>query len=134
MPRSDGVTELAEIPVTPARSAGRGAAHEAFAKLFALPFDSSAVLAWKRERADVEARSDRAGQASYAAGKRREELRRTAGWGALAVGGAAALAAGAFQLSAYNLKADAPPGREPWFGGGRATVASTRATMLPSGC
>ena len=61
VPRSDGVVELAQIPVTPARSAGRGAAHEAFGKLFALPFDAAAVLAWQRERADVEARAEQPG-------------------------------------------------------------------------
>ena len=111
VPRSDGVVELAALPVTPARSAGRGAAQEAFNKLFALPFDAAAVLAWQRERADVEARAaDRA--AAHADGQRREALRRTAGWTALAVGGAAAIAVGAFQLSAYNLKADAPPGED----------------------
>jgi hypothetical protein len=111
VPRTDGVVELDRIPVAPARSAARGAVHEAFGKLFALPFDAQAVLVWQRERADVEARAE-SQAAARADLQRRDQLRRTAGWTALAVGGAAAIAAGALELSAYRLRTGAPPGED----------------------
>ena len=100
-----------EIPVTPARSAGRGAAHEAFGKLFTLAFDADAVATWQRERADVEARAESQASAR-AARQRREQLRRAGGWTAIAVGGAAAIAGAAVEWSAYKLQADAPPGED----------------------
>jgi hypothetical protein len=117
VPRADGVVQLDQLPVTPARSAGRGAAHEAFGKLFAMPFDAAAVLAWQRDQADLEARAER--QAAARADRDgREGLRRVAGWTAIAVGGAAALAGGAVEWSAYNLKNGVPAGEDQ-----RAAVA-----------
>ena len=117
VPRTDGIVAMDQLPMTPARSAGRGAAHEAFGKLFALAFDAQAVSTWQRERADVEARAEAQAMARSDR-QRREAMRRASGWTAIAVGGAAAIAAGAFELSAYRLKNDTPPG-EPQ----RAAVA-----------
>jgi hypothetical protein len=113
VPRTDGVVQLDQIPATPPRSGGRGAAHEAFGKVFALAFDAEAVATWQRERVDVEAKA-----AARADRHHRDELRRRAGWTALGAGGAALIAAGAFELSAYRLQADAPPGEDQ-----RAAVA-----------
>lgn len=111
VPRTDGVVAMDQLPVAPARSAGRGAAHEAFGKLFALPFSAEAVVAWQRERAQVEAAAE-ATAVARADRQRHEAMRRVGGWTALVVGGAATMAAAGFELSAYKLRHDAPKGED----------------------
>jgi hypothetical protein len=111
VPRTDGAVAMDQLPVAPPRSVARGAAHEAFGKLFALPFDAEAVVAWQRERVQVEARAE-ASALARATGQRHEATRRVGGWTALAVGGAALVAAGGFEVAAFRLRSDAPKGED----------------------
>ena len=107
VPHVDAVVELADLPEVPARAQARGAAHEAFGRLFTLAFDAQSVTAWDRHEADVQARLDRTEreeETEHARGRRRKVL----GISALAVAAGAATGAALFELSARHLHDDAP--------------------------
>ncbi len=108
IPRVDGVVALVRLPVTPARTQSRGAAHHAFSQIFTLAFDDRAVAGWTRREADTEARID-ASQSARETATRHTRLRRIGGVAALGIGVGAAIAATAFGLSAHAEHDDAPP-------------------------
>lgn len=91
----DGVA-LSMLEPGVARVAERGAAHEAFSKLFSQPFDTS-VVADYRFRPLPEAGAETPGD------KRLARLR-TAGWAQLAVAGAALTTGAALSFSALALR------------------------------
>jgi hypothetical protein len=108
VPRTPGPVVLAALPRTASHAASRGAAQDAFNDLFTIAFDNQAVVDWMQrsdaERAEVEAvarEQDRQIQNA--------RLKRTLGWTAIGTGVAAAIAAGAFELSARALHNEAPP-------------------------
>jgi len=107
VPRTPGPVLLAELPRTASHAASRGAAQDAFNNLFTLAFDNQAVADWVQhsdaERLEVEAAArDQERQLQNA------RLRRTLGWTAIGTGVAAAIAAGAVELSARSLHNNAP--------------------------
>src|SRR6185436_1381712 len=53
VPPSDGAVRLDDLPLTPARALGRGAAHESFGKVFSLAFDVADVAAYRRREDDL---------------------------------------------------------------------------------
>jgi hypothetical protein len=107
VPHVDSVVELAALPEVPGRAQTRGAAHEAFARLFTLAFDSQTVSAWDRHQAEVQARFDRAERDEEEA-RARAWRRKILGISALAVAAGAATGATLFELSARRLHDDAP--------------------------
>ena len=109
VPRVDGVVELDRLAPTPARAHPRGAAHEAFGRIFTLAFDEQAVAAWTRSEADVQAAIDRSARARDNDAQH-TRLRRVVGWGAIGVAAAAAASAIAVEVSAQRLSAAAPEG------------------------
>lgn len=91
----DGIA-LSMLEPGVARVAERGAAHEAFSKLFTQPFDTSVVAAY-RFRPLPEAGAETPGE-------RRLSRLRTAGWAQLAVAGATLTSGAAVSLSALALR------------------------------
>jgi len=108
VPRTDGPIQVDQLPVVAAHTERRGAAHEAFGRLFALGFDASAVGNWRRADAEATVRMERA-EGEGEAARRREVWRRFGGWSAAAVGGAAAVAAVLCEVSASNLRQGSSP-------------------------
>lgn len=108
VPRVDAVVELAALPETPPRAQTRGAAHEAFGRLFTLAFDDQSVRSWDRREGDVQARVEKA-RRDEETGHARARRRKILGISALAVAAGAATGATLFELSARHLHDDAPP-------------------------
>lgn len=107
IPRVDAAIALDELPETPPRAQTRGAAHEAFGRLFTLAFDDQAVRSWDRHEADLQVRLEklqRDEETEHARARRRKIL----GISALAVAAGAATGAVLFGLSAHHLHDDAP--------------------------
>lgn len=95
-----GAILLSSIGLSPARTRPRGAAHEAFLSLFALPFDSAAVATFQPEP-DVWSAADE--------GQRSPRAPRWAPWAIAAAGVAVGVVGLGFELSALSLARD---GRE----------------------
>jgi len=108
IPRPDGVVVLNELPETSPRTQARGAAHEAFGRLFTLAFDDQAVRSWDRREADLQARLEDARRDDESE-RSRARLRKVLGISALAVAAGAATGATLFELSAQRLHDQAPP-------------------------
>ena len=103
------VVLLGELEAGRPRVASRGAAHEAYHLLFALPFDRAVVDAYVDASADESPPSMRIeGQAGVAA-SRSTALRRTLAWGSLGVGTIGAGAAAFLSVSAASEASGAPP-------------------------
>lgn len=107
IPRQEGPTQLDALPTLAARAQPRGAAHDAFGKLFTLAFDDTTVAAWANESATVERRMASDGLA-WDRAARNVRLRRAGGIAALGLGVASGAAATAFELSAHARRNDAP--------------------------
>jgi len=107
IPHVDDVVELAELPEAPTRSQTRGAAHEAFGRLFTLAFDAQTVSAWDRHEADVQARFARF-ERDEEMGRVRLHRRKLMAISALAIAAGATTGAILFELSAHRLHDDAP--------------------------
>ena len=87
--------QLAALSPAPARSAVRGAAHEAFSLIFSRPFDRQVVAAFSFPPLP---------ELLEAGGPAERRWRRPAGWSAVALGGAALLTGGALSLWASRLR------------------------------
>ena len=109
VPRSDGVVELAELTVAPARVRERGAASHAFATLFTHAFDAAAVSRWSADQDRVEA-SLEAARSREEADARARRTERIVGWTAVGVAVGAAAGAVAAAVSAHRLYDAAPNG------------------------
>ena len=107
VPRVDAVVHMETLPAVAARAQARGAAHHAFSQIFALSFDERSVARWTAQAADVRAGLDLA-ETTRDAARTAASRRRILGTTAVAVGVAAAIAAGAFELSAHALHDGAP--------------------------
>jgi hypothetical protein len=94
---------FADLVPSPARVASRGAAHEAFSRLFALPFDDGAVTAYVEPPVDAQ---PGAGDALDA--KRGVSTRAVVGYGALGLGVAALGTGVGLSVSALSLSHGAP--------------------------
>jgi hypothetical protein len=104
-PRSERVV-IAKLQARPPHVASRGAAHHAFSKLFALPFDRAAVEQYRYRSPRATLPHGSARQLDRPSGP--STLRRVATWGSLGLA-AAALGSGlALTLSAVALRDDAP--------------------------
>lgn len=95
IPADPGRVALSTVESTMPRARARGAAHEAFRRLFALPFDATALAGWRPDRSDD--RDQPAGPARS----------RMAAWVVMGMGAGAALAGGGFALSAGSLADEA---------------------------
>jgi hypothetical protein len=108
VPPSDGPVRLDALPVAPARTAARGAAHEAFGKLFALAFAAADVDTYRAretaegERLELQQRREVEG----AAAARRQRI---LGWSSAVAALGAAAGAGVALVSAHDLASSAPP-------------------------
>ena len=93
------VAQLARLSAQPPRAAARGAAHEAFERIFALPYSRANVTAYafRPPPPAVESRVEP-----------RSSLRTWAGWTGLAVAGAGAGAGALFTLRAHGVRTGAP--------------------------
>jgi hypothetical protein len=100
LPAGPGKVLLSQLSPESPRARPRGAAHEAFRKLYALPFDTAAVTDF---RADV----DLALEAEPPAPS---SLPRWAPWVPLAAGAAALAVSGGLVVSAHQLKGDVKAG------------------------
>ena len=98
LPAAPEVVTLGELPESPVRVAQRGAAHEAFSRLFTLPYGPEQVAAY---RFPVSL------SASEAPGDP-GAWRQRAGWGAMGAGAAAGVAALTFTLHGRNLRDQLP--------------------------
>jgi hypothetical protein len=107
VPPGDALVPLAHLPVTAPRARSRGAAHQAFSQIFAMPFDQEAVQTWDRDVAVATARFD-AREQERETEARHARARQIAGIAALGVGAAAGVGAVLFARSAYALHDDAP--------------------------
>lgn len=108
VPRTDGPVRVDDLPVVAAHAQPRGAANDAFGKLFSLGFDGAAVASWAHDDAEATLRAEHAQRENDAA-RRQEARRRVGGWSAVGVGAVAAIAAGLCELSAYRLQQGARP-------------------------
>jgi hypothetical protein len=108
VPRTDRPIQLEELPIMAARIERRGAAHEAFGRLFALGFDVAAVETFRRDQVEAIVRVQRAETESERA-ERQEGWRRLGGWTAVGVGSAAAIAAAVAEISAYRIRESSGP-------------------------
>ena len=91
------------------RAQDRGAAHQAFSRIFSLAFDDSAVQAWARRNAEDRALIDAAKQ-SQELESRRTRWRRLGGIAALGVATAGTVAAISVARTAHALADGAPAG------------------------
>jgi hypothetical protein len=107
IPRTDGPSNVANIAPVATRTQSRGAAHQAFTRLFELPFDAGVVAIWTRREAELSARAQ-ADETSREAQLERQHQRRLLGFAALGLGAAAAIASVSLEISAHNLHDDAP--------------------------
>jgi len=107
VPRTPGPVVLATLPRTASHAASRGAAQDAFNDLFTIAFDNQAVVEWV-QRSDVERAEVEAAAREQDRQVQNARLKRTLGWTAIGTGVAAAVAAGAVELSARALHNDAP--------------------------
>jgi len=107
VPRTPGPVVLATLPRTASHAASRGAAQDAFNDLFTIAFDNQAVVEWV-QRSDVERAEVEAAARAQDRQLQNARLKRTLGWTAIGTGVAAAVAAGAVELSARALHNDAP--------------------------
>ena len=107
VPRTPGPVVLATLPRTASHAASRGAAQDAFNDLFTIAFDNQAVVEWV-QRSDVERAEVEAAAREQDRQLQNARLKRTLGWTAIGTGVAAAVAAGAVELSARALHNDAP--------------------------
>lgn len=106
IPQAEDVVAIGDLTPRDERVASRGAAHEAFGKLFALPFDRNVVESWTPPR-EEEAGADAPSVASPAIAPL--STRRIAG---LATMGGGLLVAGAgvfLSISATDAKSDLAP-------------------------
>lgn len=103
IPSQPEVIKLAMLEPAVARTGERGAAHESFARLFALPFDEGAVAAYRFRPLPDLAAEDRA--------ERRLGQLQRAGYGLLGAGGAALVTGAALSLSALALREEGVAGR-----------------------
>lgn len=103
IPSQPEVVKLAMLEPTMARASERGAAHESFGQLFALPFDGSVVEAYRFRPLPDFAAEERIDQ----------RLRRlqTTGYSLLGAGGAALVTGAALSLSALALRDEGVGGR-----------------------
>jgi len=97
LPAGPGRVLLSQLVPESSRARPRGAAHEAFRRLYALPFDAAAVTAFQ---GDVDL-------ALEAAPPSRSTLPRWAPWVPLAAGAAALAVSGGLLVSSHQLKSDA---------------------------
>jgi hypothetical protein len=102
VPRADGVVQLAGLPLAPARAQDRGAAHQAFSRIFSLAFDAGAVQTFARRTAEDSALIE-AARRSRERESRRLLRRRIGGAVALGVATASSVAAVAVARSAHAL-------------------------------
>jgi hypothetical protein len=96
IPPSDAPVELASLEPTTPRARARGAAHDAFSVIFALPFDAEVESHYVFHALPdpyVETLADR-----------RLRLRHRLGWGAIGLGGASLISGIALTLSANSLR------------------------------
>jgi hypothetical protein len=109
IPPSDGPVAVSALPAEPARVHGRGAAHHAFGRIFALPFDAAAVEVYaRRQAADATAVAE--AERQWEDERARARAGRVAGWSAIGAGAAAAVAGGAFVWSAHAIHDGEPAG------------------------
>jgi hypothetical protein len=101
-PRAGHVRMSALAASTPHVSA-RGAGHEAFLHLFALPFDAQASAAFSLDAQDA---AELTWQQDYDKAERAKTLRRQFGIGALTLGAATGAVAGGLILSTWIMKDD----------------------------
>jgi hypothetical protein len=108
VPPSEGPVRLDALPIAPARTAERGAAHDAFGKLFALAFTAADVDAYQvRASAEVERlEGQQRREVERAATARR---RRIFGWSMAGAALVSAAGSGAAFISAHDLASSAPP-------------------------
>jgi predicted nuclease with RNAse H fold len=135
IPRTDGVVQVADLPVTVARTQTRGAAHHAFSQLFTLAFDGGVVRGWTQQTANVQARFDAAETARERA-IRNARLRRIGGFTAIGVAVAAGTTAVLLERSAHDLHNDAPGGesqRDTFTRNQRIDSRNRAATALAVG-
>lgn len=99
IPPGDQVVHLETLPVEPSRSSVRGAAQHAFSSIFALPFDATAVSSYELE-VNVQIGAEAAQQQHR---DMRGRQLRIAEWVSLGTVAAAAVVAGALELSARSL-------------------------------
>ncbi len=108
VPRGEAAVQLDSLPAMPARSRPRGAAHDAFGKLFALGFDRQVVERWAATEAELFGRIER--ERDDAEDRARQErLRALAGWTALGVGALGAASAVGLEIAAYRLRSSGDP-------------------------
>ena len=107
IPRTDEPIRLAALTAEQPRVRDRGAAHQAFSRVFSLPFDAAVVASWQQESAAIEARFV-ATEERREADQRSLRIRRIAGGTLVGVGVASGVAAAAFALSARALRDEAP--------------------------
>jgi hypothetical protein len=103
IPSQPEVVKLAMLEPAVARASERGAAHESFGQLFALPFDESVVDAYRFRPLPDFAAEERT--------ERRLGRLRHAGYSLLGVGGAAFMTGAALSLSALGLRDQGVAGR-----------------------
>jgi hypothetical protein len=104
LPAGPGRVILSQLAPEPPRVRPRGAAHEAFRRLYALPFDAAAVTAF-RPGADADVDIGLAAEALPAPSR----LPRWVPWVTLAAGAAALAVSGGLAVSAHDLRASATP-------------------------
>jgi hypothetical protein len=107
IPPGDGPVDVDGITPGRARTDSRGAANDAFGRIFSLAFDAAAVTQWRssaaRQEADLQAEA-KARQDDA----RNVRLRRLGGIAALGLGLAAGIGAVAFEISAHRERDNAP--------------------------
>jgi hypothetical protein len=109
VPFSGSIVHMESLPAVAARAQARGAAHHAFSQIFTLGFDDRTLATWNDHATEVRSRLDAEEIARETTGTSARH-RRIFGVTALGVGGVAAIAATAFELSAHALHDDAPHG------------------------
>ncbi len=112
IPASPDVVALADLEPSPARVASRGAAHEAFNLLFALPFDRGVVDAYAMNAADAPAteRAGARGPRDAGAAPRSPSARTVLAWTAVGLGAAGLATGGALSGAAIATSHSAPHG------------------------
>jgi hypothetical protein len=108
VPPSDAAVDLETLPVAPARSTSRGAAHDSFDRVFALAFQAADVGVYRAHEAEAAARVELQERREVESATRARR-RRVLGWSAAGGALAAAVGAGAVFLSAHDLASRAAP-------------------------